>query len=349
MSPHLLIRGLAALLLSALAACRATKPAELGPPLPFHVAMIPTEVIADGEAEASSMALALDPQTIAERLRRSLEARGFTRVTLLERPAGEQDSPTDEEWQEAACRQGADLLLRTQLEYRPKIRGDHNEKFWLNLPLFLLGGPFCWFIGDRTYEATATLQAEFFDAATIHGQALADWQLFPLPIQTGFAGTDLNLLNRADGPEDYVFSLLIPAGLLARESEEVADEVAGQVVDTLSAGLLQRIHDHRRGFDHNPALAQFGIESREARVTRGSDGRVTVRVPLVDPARAGRLRGTVIDASGSELGGGYLEGSGEDGRYEYVEEIEFPPDPGFVSVRLEDASAHVRSFTFKVP
>src|SRR5262249_51635465 len=147
------------------------------------------------------MRLELSTDSLSRTLARELEP-AFVRTTLLERPADADAfaalSPAqrDAYWQARARDVGANLLVRTRLSVDPAIHGERNEKFWLNLPLFLLGGPMCYFVGDRTYDVSARLQAEFFEVTEEHDD-LTDFSLLAIPLQAQFQGTDLNFLKRA--------------------------------------------------------------------------------------------------------------------------------------------------------
>jgi hypothetical protein len=100
----------------------------------------------------------------------------FTRVTVLssesapsatDGPAGASEStppsPRDARFVREARDLGADLLLRLEVSLQPVIREKKNGTFWVNLPLFALGGPFGWWLPDRSYLVDAEVTAWFYD------------------------------------------------------------------------------------------------------------------------------------------------------------------------------------------
>src|SRR5688572_17796002 len=293
-------RLLALVLLPFTGACASSQRAPEGPLLPFHVALIPTEVHDTSkltatpsepvyatplpDADGDDMRLDLSTAAMSRALRDEL-ARAFVRTTLLELPPA--PSPLDgmgaaereEYWQERARAAGADLLVRTRLIFDPAIDGERNEKFWLNLPLFLLGGPMCYFVGDRSYEVSARLQAEVFDASVGHAK-LGDFALLTIPLYVESSEQDLRFLDRADGAGDYAISLLVPAGLLARETSDIESEMEERLPRALGRELAAKVFSERAQFEQNLALGAFQLVAQAAELRSDGAGKLRVRVPV---------------------------------------------------------------------
>lgn len=341
--------------LGCLAACRSTGSETIGEPLPFHLALMPTEVVGAEPAQAGSqMQLEVRPEQLTRALAQDLAQRGFTRVTVLETSAEDlarvgayTSAQRDSYWQERAREQGADLLLRTTLTYAAPIETSTNDRFWLNLPLFLLGGPMCWFVDDRSYEVSARLQANFYDATDVHAE-LSQWALLPLPLYVEFSEATLDFIERADSGTDYALSFICPAGLLARRSDKVVSEVEEEFLDDIGEELVAKVHAERGRFDQNFALWAFRVEARSARALRNPDGSVSLDVPVqgVD-ARALPYR-YEIRGGAALLRAGEFGAVEADGRHWIRGSVPVEAGQRFLSVRVEDERNRARSYTFPI-
>lgn len=363
-------RGLALLcLMSLTGSCRASHEALKGEPLPFHVALIPTEIHDTSVLSATStepryeepppgapaddLRLELSSAAVSRALRAELE-QVFVRTTLLELPDDSAQlarlGPFEREqyWQARARAAGADLLLRPRLTFDPVVTGERNEKFWLNLPLFLLGGPMCYFVGDRSYGLTARLQAEIFDASEGH-ESLADYALLTIPLYAEFDSVDLRFLDRASGAGDYALSLLIPAGLLARETDAIEAELEERLPTELGRELAAKVFAERSQFEQNPALGAFRLEAGAARLEPIADGCMRVRVPVQELGTASPLNRYEIRAGDRLLASrNFSSTASVDGRRFIEADLELPPGAQFLSVRVVDASSNVRSYTLPI-
>jgi hypothetical protein len=349
-------------------ACASSQRQPEGAPLPFHVALIPTEVhdtsvptatpsepvyvVPAPDAVEDDMRLDLSTPAVSRALRDEL-AQAFVRATLLELPAdpatleGKSAAEREQYWQERAAEVGADLLVRTRLLIDPAIDGDRNEKFWLNLPLFLLGGPMCYFVGDRSYRVSARLQAEVFDTSEGHAD-LADFALLTIPLYVESSEHDLRFLDRADGAGDYAISLVVPAGLLARESSEIESELEERMPQSLGQELAAKVFSERAQFEQNLALGAFRLDSEAAEVLPAEAGRLRLRVPVRPLGAAGDLHRYELRAGGTMLASGDLSAPRADGRCLIDDELALPAGAQFLNVRLMDARANVRSYTLRL-
>ncbi|MEC8653220.1 MAG: hypothetical protein VXY92_11745, partial [Planctomycetota bacterium] len=123
--------------------------------LPFHVAIAPPVVRVDAQmasqqrdGDATELSLAIDAEKVAEQLAQSMSAT-FMQVTTLAADAAASKSTRG--WAQKARGVGADMLLLPKLTYSPTVHSSLNDRFWLNLPLFAIGGPLNWFVADRSY------------------------------------------------------------------------------------------------------------------------------------------------------------------------------------------------------
>lgn len=350
-------------------ACRSAPTLPEGNRLPFHVALIPTEihdtsvltdtpsepVYADAPADAAQddMRLELTTAAVSDALREEL-GHAFVRTTLLELPedAAKLDglgaAEREQYWQERAREAGADLLVRTRLLIDPAIDGERNEKFWLNLPLFLLGGPMCYFVGDRSYGLGARLQAEVFDVSEGH-EILDDYAVLTIPLYVETKETDLRFLDRADGAGDYALSLLVPSGLLARETETIEEELGERVPSDLGRELAAKVLAQRSQFEQNLALGAFKLESDVARFEPRGPGRIHVSVPVQELPGAAALHRYELRHAGAVLASHEFSASVDgSGRHLIEDDLQLPEGAEYLNVRLMDARANVRSYTLAI-
>lgn len=150
------------------------------------------------------------------------------RETFLALPAEQQDSW----WVQAAADDGADLIVSAVLNFRTQVRTDINSAFWLNLPLFLLGGPMTWFVNDRSYFLEAQLTAEVHAVDPLAKQlaSLADGRSRLQSVRSSAGEVPLDFLDRADHGGQYLLSVIVPSGLLATDTEEWVDFEEREVV-----------------------------------------------------------------------------------------------------------------------
>jgi len=358
-----------AALLSLAAACRSAAPVPEGSPLPFHVALIPTE-IHDTSVLTATPSTPVYPELPPERVKDDMHldlgskevskvlqaelARAFVRTTLLELPSnpslleGKSPAERDRYWQDEARKVGADLLMRSRLLLDPHITGEHNEKLWLEIPIWLLlGGPLCWFISDRTYEFTARLQVEVFDTSEGH-ETLGDYALLQIPLYAEFQGTDLTLIERTDSVGQYALSILVPAGLLARDSEEIEEELDDYLPRLLGRELANKVFDERSTFEQNLALGAFKLEAQAASMEPAPEGRTRVRVPVSELPGASALHRYELVAGDTVVSRNFQAAVPGDARRFIEEEMSLPPGAEYLTVRVVDASTNTRSYTIKV-
>jgi hypothetical protein len=369
----------AATLLALFASC-ATQVRRDEPALPFHVALVPIQCATPAGASTPQAAgdagsvheglkLAIDAAALSEALRATLQSTCFARVTLLAPPDGDGGaefarwSPEKRNayWIAASAKAGADLILESELRTAPELRGKMNEKFWLNLPLFFLGGPFCYFIGDNSYVADARLDAWLYDLRPIAASqaTLADGRSELTHVQARFRGTDLDFIDRADGNVGwYAASLVVPAGLLSRNNESVERCVAGTAITELAQGLMKELRGESEQVLLGEHVTSFHVAS-ESTVTC-EDGVIRFHGSVL--LRTGEIQR--MDAWRLEAGERSIEGEFHDAaadtelttarnRYlRYALDVRLPSTCDAKEARLTlvggGRDTSVRTFTFEV-
>jgi hypothetical protein len=286
-------RNLALLLLAAFGACASQSRSTTK--LPFHVAIVPAVAFADtaarpAEGEPTALVLAFEAQDVMRGLDASL-ARMFTKVTRLA-PSSTETPLNSKEWVVMAQEQGADLLLLPTLRYDPKVHTSLNDRFWLNLPLFALGGPFCWFVADRSYFCYSRLDGELFDVtvAAANQRQTLDTSSRVLRVERESTEASVNFLQRADGVGPYLLSVVCPAGLVWPESGAIPAELAKAVGSQLCEAMSKSMQDRATEITECDLVDFF---PRDVRVQREGGHRVLTGQMVLELGEAnelGRLR-----------------------------------------------------------
>lgn len=368
-------RSLTLVLMALAAGCR-SQAVEKEAPLPFHVAVIPLQPVAeerlvppDVESDAlESVRLSFDPDATTAELVRALDGGLFTRATALAYPDGAAREEflalsvgeQEDHWVEAAERAGADLVLLAYLEYCPTIWSDINSSFWLNLPLFLLGGPFCYFVDDRDYVTNVRLSTQLFDVRPLRlseasfSASRRDAKV--LGVNKDLQHSDLDFWDRADGHLGrYALSLVCPAGLLARETDGVRATLEREIVASLSRSFAEEVRVLGDQVSRGNELYYFWVDP-ESLQTVGTDAGSELRGSLVLQLEGGPGR---MDSYSYELPGArsekiaFGEGTRQRDRgaatrhYDFAVPLGSGELPREVRVEFEDAGASAkRRYTF---
>lgn len=251
--------------------------------LPFHVAIAPAIVNVDAqmtsqrrEGDATAMVLAIDAAKVSAQLAQSMSTT-FMRVSMLPGNAGESVSTKD--WASKAQALGADLLLQPELTYAPTVHSELNDRFWLNLPLFAIGGPLSWFVSDRSYYCDTELAGNLVDVSVAMAVDMStgsiDDDARVIEITSPATEASLNFLDRADGAMPFLMSLVVPAGLIASESNAATGALDGSIVTQVSASMAKGLLDRGntitrwRGVSFHPRDLQVQVVNGK-RVLRGS-------------------------------------------------------------------------------
>jgi hypothetical protein len=352
-------RSLLILALATLASC-ASSGARLDQPLPFRVALMPVRTKEDPNLRAATPAsfpeelprLDLKEEDVTSAIVSALNGRGFTDVRTLTYPADSTEFATKttreqfEYWMDQAAKARADILLDVEVLYEANIEGGINEKFWLNLPLFLLGGPFCYFINDRTYDATARLQAQFYSTLAPRDRDRA--AVFGFPLQVDYTGSQLDFTDRAGkNLGAYALSLVVPAGLLVRNNERIAEAVRSEALEQLADALVEQLASQQEQFKENVRLAQFSLDMESASARRTPDGKVALSAVVRRGQNYLKRYEVRCDSVAEALDGGDLsESSDREQRIEGVFAV--PASDNLIQLEIEDGNQRRRSYTFRV-
>ncbi|MEW6744292.1 MAG: hypothetical protein AB1486_16180 [Planctomycetota bacterium] len=248
--------------------------------LPFHVALIPvTATLTQPDAvneEALEIKLEIDPKLTTRAMQEALDGKHFVKTSALPPPDNEQSSRwTDDEWGqywvERATALNADLILQAELEYRPQLHTELNDKFYLNLPLFFLGGPFCWFISDRSYFYEARLRLTIYDRAFIEHRKWKSLEraaeiLPPFPAQTAQV-VDLDFLDRGSHVGHYLGTVIWPAGAWARDNDTVKHSLQEEVLRQLVSVMTEEIDRRRAEINEADLVADAYLDLDTTRVS----------------------------------------------------------------------------------
>lgn len=365
-------------------------------PLPFHVALIPvrpeTAELRPPEPPAPPpdpdgppdrrpppppLEIEVSPEMATRACAEALEERSFVRVTTLEYPAGldgesfaaqltreEQDA----HWVDAARAAGADLVLRCGLRYDPRVASDTNGLFVPNLALFLLGGPFCYFLDDRDYDVRAELDGEFFDVApSVRAKELAAGRPGQPPprLDRSEALLDprlksrrypLDFVDRSAGasPVFWVTSLVVPAGLLCQRAGRVREEVTEALIAQLFADLAGEIATKNERLLAPEGRTPITLDPEPGfRAVRRGDGEVEVEGVVVLHPRDGvdRLHAWSVQAGGEVARGRAPEpvADGDALRYRLAARVACAADAQHVTLTVTDATRFRNARTFSFP
>ncbi len=267
--------------------------------LPFHVAVAPV-AIAQIDGDANSMAriaLTFESAAVSEQIVEALDG-SFLRVSALSPlPDSKGVDASQRAWIEEARRSGADLILDATLSYEPVARTGLNDWFWSNLALFAFGGPFSWFVEDRSYYFQSRLQGEVHDLTVASREGAFSAASRVVRIDEQIDELTLNFLDRADWIGPFALSIVVPAGFISSESADVPGELrhwaTKELGDALSRALRDRGSDLTRG-----SFVKFypqGVEVRQDADERALVGEFVLEIG--DVSELGELRYRIDDGS----------------------------------------------------
>lgn len=351
------LAGSVAALCLVMTGCAST--ADVNAKLPFHIAIVPPDArpypaALQAEGNETELAFVVDEPGLLVELERAL-AQAFTKVSRLSAPADPASDDAGVALLTQAQQQGADLILRASLSYDPKVRTALNDRFWLNLPLFALGGPFCWFVSDRSYYCFTRLEGQLFDVSVAAGSETPSLGTGArvLRVEREAKEASLSFLQRADGAGAYALSLICPAGWLASETAAVPAELDAAVVSQLCRAMTNALQDRAIEIAESD-LVDF--HPRGVRVARDGAQAALVGEMVLGLRQAnelGTLRyrlgsGNFVDAS---WGTPTMVSAGGDDRGRKVYPFTIPLDAaatGTVQIEVEqlDRFATRRTFTF---
>lgn len=265
-------RALGALLLGApllgtLAGCGSQ--AEKLRRMPFHVAVVTPSVQQDErtaqrlQGSPTEFKLAIDAERLAARLEQRLTD-SFVQVTPLKVAFDDPASVA-----KAAADAGADMVLVTELTFTPAIGSSLNNQFWPNLALFAIGGPFGWFVPDRSYYCNLTARGALHDVSALATANASVQSPAVCEVSRPANETSLNFLDRANGVGSYLLSCLVPAGFLSTDNATVQTALREELVDQISKKLADALFDEAGAIEQWREVA-FSVPRLDARVEGGS-------------------------------------------------------------------------------
>jgi hypothetical protein len=352
-------------LLLGLASCASTGEPEAGPPLPFHLAVVPVEITVPAATTEGDpgFELRIDGQALAERMRDTLSRSGFARATLLEPPSDTDpesfarwDLPRRQEWWvRAAEKAKADLLLVPRLRYEPEIRQE-GQPWYVAVPSFLFLGPIAFFIEDRRYEADVTLTLAVHGLSPIEDRQatiLGEGALL-LTAETEFVETHLSFLQRAEGIGSYAQTLIMPSGWIAPRTTAALDRMADDVVDLLCRNGARELGTNRREeIVRAQGTANHFLDLGTLRIDRSSGGDIDLAADVLLSTDRGvdRMRDWRVDLGAESREGRFAEPEVEGTWLRYAIRQTLPVPPGVDAVRLtlREGGAPPRRRTYTLP
>jgi hypothetical protein len=351
-------------------------PSKLGT-IPFHVAVVPVSVRvlpAEVGVDPDDQLLVCDAEAVSESLSLALREEVFTKVTLLSPPRDERgvsfadrtESGQQKHWITQAREQNADLLLIPKLRYSEVVDQELNEQFFLALPLFLLGGPFCYWVKDRTYNTQATMDVELFDLAHVEkrGQGL-ERESRLTEFAAAPSGVSLDFIDRAKWAQAgyYAVSFVLPAGLLAQRSDEVRNRLGPKLSEEICNDVVRMVRDRADDLIVADEIIPFFFNPNEVDVAVNG-GKVTFQGDLIfhadDQISASLSTYEIVygkqrvlgsfgdlqpqdDTSRSEVGSRYV-------RYPIEQQLALDQGSDSIRITVRESSGNelVRTYTFPV-
>jgi hypothetical protein len=353
--------------LLALAGCASTPVEDKPIALPFGVAILPMAVDEIKRAPRSypdarplEIKLALDSQEVTSELSSELARASFVRV----RPVSTEfatDTPVSVLVRQAQELE-ADLLLQCFLLYTPTVHGKGSEMFWWNILIQSLGGPFSWWVRDRTFLAPAELEVRVFDVRTVAREGILDRRFAIHTSRVKFEDISLALWDRTGYVPNYMASVVFPVGLMAKDNEVIQGRLEEEISRALSAAVARDIQEKKDLLLLAETVAPFYVDVDSVRVNRGGDGQVQVRgdVILKEGIRAESLRRFALRAGNDvpreipflTANRALDEDLGSFGdryyRYRINESLPAPEGSDIVHLTVWDDHDTQRSFTFRV-
>lgn len=274
-----------------LCACTAAPVAE-SRPIPMRLAVMPITSIGDRERvnvedlDGTDMVLSRDGQRFARAVVDALDNKLFVQAFLLEPGAPPAEGAPPIDWAALAEQQGADALLSLELACNPVVMEASNSSYYLNFLLFAIGGPFCWWLSDHTYDVEAKLSAELYDVPRLRRENAAPGSESSVLARISDAAApserlEMSFTNRADGNAgQYALSVVWPAPLLMEDNEDVRETIEAQVILALAERLAADMRADREFILEAPFLAPFFVDVDGARAYSDTSG-VHLRVDVL--------------------------------------------------------------------
>jgi hypothetical protein len=237
------------------------------------------------------------------------------------------------------------------------VRKRLNGNQWFNYPLFLLGGPFTWFVPDNTYYVEVELLGSFYDLEAVQREKRLDSStgrvlLAPQRIES----LDRNFIGRSPNGLSYVTSIIVPSTFLARDSDNLQEDLVDDVLELASTGFARNVQQRRLDLVQAD-VAPFYLETDAVRIERVAGELIVRGVLYKDAARPEEMSEYVLTAGArsvrGELGAGREIERGGAQLVEHRFEARLPVDPEARTVSLDlvasERDQFVRTYTFRIP
>ena len=348
--------------LLALVSCT-SKAAFEGPRLPFCIALLPIEHSTfvgptKGAEGLTNMELSIDTTSFADQLAKGLEKVCFVRADTVSPPDTGEEEQLDQaaskhKLVEAAKKSGADLILECKLEYAPSIICERTVFGGIGWFLFALGGPFGILLEEHTYYADVTLHATFYDAAMMRGEEsrLGSAAGQVVVVTTAFPGVALDMIDRADGPEDYAMALIMPAGYIATESESLQVTIQENVLSSLSQQVASRVLKWRDRLIRSSGgeAGVFAFDPDQFTIVQGIDDKINIsgQVRLFPSQVINRMDAWRISMGANEEEEWHDFGDVDDNLYSFEGELQSSEGEILkLELRAGSRDRYTRSYTF---
>lgn len=365
-------------------ACRGPRRIE-AEPLPFHLAVVPFEVVVESDAVLPEdplvrPLLTLDAAEVSREACALLDGLAFARVTLLAPPAGidpiEFDAwpvqQREEHWLAATRAAGADLLLLARFDLDPRVRtivpggamvsgvfeGLSKALVYTNpittVSALAMVGWTLWLLDrdDRRHEFFSSLDAALLDPRALEARAgQPASQVLPLAPIRSYRMQELSKLPHRSGWLGQVFSLLVPGVFLPSQEHRLAHSLREHVAAGLVAQLVTELELRRKELLRADGLYPFQVVELLLRATpAGHELRCAFELDTTTFDAMDRYR-VWVDGE-LVLAGALLAPSavaGERARYELVLPLVDLDPAALVRLELCDAAPrqHVRTFSLR--
>jgi hypothetical protein len=140
---------------------------------------------------------------------------------------------------------------------------------------------------------------------------------------------------------------VVPAGLLVRNNERIAEAVRSEALEQLADALVEQLASQQEQFKENVRLAQFSLDMESASARRTPDGKVALSAVVRRGQNYLKRYEVRCDSVAEALDGGDLsESSDREQRIEGVFAV--PASDNLIQLEIEDGNQRRRSYTFRV-
>ena len=331
----MLSKLLTLVLLAALTACSSVSQPRLAKRYPYTLGVQPvtltsyTDKSVAQEEVIEKMEVKFDKQKLTQQLQDSL--RGvFEEVVVLD------------EGSEARV----DLVLRPALRYDARVttRGDG----WLLSGIcFALGTPLGWFIEDREYESKGAMDCTVSLPTQLAGGGAANdaTRKSILALKPQSQPAAMTFWDRADSVTHYLGGLVLPAVLLASESESVGKNLTEVMGKKLADGLAREFLNKEAPLNKGDG-AEFALVDHSVTQVGGN---ASLKCAWSYQVRNSTGLAVEYSVGGGEWKKGALEGSDEEKALKVELGAVKPGTLVHVKLRQLGGSGAERTYTLRVP